>query len=385
MQKKNLKRIGNFLLLIVVFVVTLWSVFYGEDIGEIIEYLKDAKDSYIVAGVVCVILFIVGESVVIYYLMRTLGHRVKFFHCCLYSFIGFFYSCITPSASGGQPMQVVAMRKDKIPVAVSTVVLAIVTITYKFVLVLIGIVVLGIRPSGLMKYLDGVRGIIYLGLVLNIVFIVFLLMLVFDPNLVRKMSEKLLYLWHKIRPFHNFEKQQKWLDGIIDQYHGTAEFFRTHKFVMVNVLVITFVQRVVLFLVTWFTYQSFELSGHCLPIIVSLQAMIAVAADMLPLPGGMGVSENLFLVIFDTIFGEERVVAGMVISRGLGYYTQLLISAVMTVLSSIVLRDPQITKREMVKIQIEKMHLAREQKKDNRKKRKSKRKKRNIRKKKKNK
>ena len=145
-------------------------------------------------------------------------------------------------------MQVVAMRKDKIPVAVSTVVLAIVTITYTFVLVLIGVVVLIVRPSGLMKYLDGVRGLIYLGLALNIVFTTFLLMLVFHPNLVRKMAEKILYIWHKIRPFHNFEKQQKWLDGIIEQYHGTAEFFRTHKFVMVNVFVITFVQRSLLFL-----------------------------------------------------------------------------------------------------------------------------------------
>lgn len=380
MQKKHLKKMGNIIFLIVVFAVTLWSVFYGEDIGEIVEYLKDADDHYIAAGVVCVLCFIVGESTVIYYLMRTLGNPVKFFHCCLYSFIGFFYSCITPSASGGQPMQVVAMRKDNIPVAVSTVVLAIVTITYKMVLVLIGIVVLGTRPQGLMRYLDGVRGVIYLGLTLNVVFITFLLMLVFHPNLVRKMSEKILHLWHKIRPFHNFEKQQKWLDGIIEQYHGTAEFFKTHKLVMVNVFVITFVQRSLLFLVTWFTYQAFELSGHSLPVIVSLQAMIAVAADMLPLPGGMGVSENLFLIIFDTIFGEERVVAGMVISRGVGYYTQLLISAVMTVAASFVLRDSQSTKREMVKMQIQKMHMTREQGNDSRKSEdESKNKKKNIR------
>lgn len=350
MLKKHLKQIGNGVFLILVFAITLWSVFHGEDLGEIIDYLKDANDTYIAVGVGCVVLFIVGESTIIFYLMRTLGHRVQFFHCCLYSFIGFFYSCITPSASGGQPMQVVAMRKDKIPVAVSTVVLAIVTITYKLVLVLIGIVVLSLRPSGLMIYLEGVEAIIYLGLLLNVVFIILLLLLVFHPNLVRRMAEKILNFWHRIRPFHDIEKQRKWLDGIIGQYHGTAEFFKSHKFVMVNVFVITLVQRCVLFLVTWFTYQSFDLSGHSLPIIVLLQAMIAVAADMLPLPGGMGVSENLFLVIFDTIFGEERVVAGMVISRGLGYYTQLLISAVMTVAASFVLRNPQVSKNRNDKI-----------------------------------
>ena len=43
-------------------------------------------------------------------------------------------------------MQVLYMRRDGIPVAVSTVVLAIVTITYKFVLVLAGALVFLLRP-----------------------------------------------------------------------------------------------------------------------------------------------------------------------------------------------------------------------------------------------
>lgn len=53
--------------------------------------------------------------------------------------IGFFYSCITPSASGGQPAQIYYMSKDGLDVSVSTLVLMIVTITYKAVLVLVGL------------------------------------------------------------------------------------------------------------------------------------------------------------------------------------------------------------------------------------------------------
>ena len=339
MEKKNLKKIGNWVFLILVFLLTLWSVFYGEDLGQVLNYLEAADNKYILMGIICVLLFIVGESTVIYYLMRTLGNRVQFSHCCLYSFIGFFYSCITPSASGGQPMQVVAMRKDKIPVAVSTVVLAIVTITYKMVLVLIGAAVLILRPTALMVYLEGVEPVIYLGLVLNVVFILLLFLLVFHPDLVRVIAEKILSLLHRIRPFKDFQKQRQWLDEIIRQYQGTAEFYGSHKMVIVNVFLITLVQRCILFLVTWFTYRAFHLSAQALPVIVLLQAMISVAADMLPLPGGMGVSENLFLIIFDSVFGGNLVLAGMVISRGISYYTQLLISALMTVAASFIIKE----------------------------------------------
>lgn len=339
MNKANTKKILNALFLILVFVLTLWSVFHGEDWSQILTYLASSNPIYIIPSILCVIFFILSESVVIYYLMRKLKTQVCFPHCCLYSFIGFFYCCITPSASGGQPMQVVAMRKDNIPVAVSTVVLAIITIIYKLVLVLIGTAILLIRPPVLMVYLDSVESLMYLGLILNVVCIAALLLLVFDPRIVRSIAMGTLSLINRVRPLRNMEKQTARIDRIVNQYQGTSDFYRSHKHVIVHVFLITLVQRILLFLVTWFTYRSFGLSGHTMPVVVSLQAMISVAADMMPLPGGMGVSENLFLEIFQPIFGEVLVLPGMMISRGISYYTQLLISGVMTVAASFILKE----------------------------------------------
>lgn len=60
-----------------------------------------------------------------------------------------------------------------------------------------------------------------------------------------------------------------------------------------------------------------------------LQSVISVSVDMLPLPGGMGISESLYLVMFAPVFGEALLPA-MLLSRGISYYAQMLISAVMT-------------------------------------------------------
>lgn len=346
MKKNILKKILNALFLFAVFGFTLWLVFSNEDFGQVLYHLQTANFLYVIPGILCVILFILGESVIIYYLMGTLGTRVQMSHCCLYSFIGFFYSAITPSASGGQPLQIIAMRKDRIPVAVSTVVLAIVTITYKLVLVIIGVVVMALRPKALMVYLEPVQSVIYLGLALNIICIVILLMLVFCPKLVRVITLKTLALINKIKPLRNMEKQTARFERIVSQYEGTAEFFLTHKRVIFRVLLLTMAQRITLFLVTWFTYLAFDLSGHSMPLIVTLQAMISVAADMLPLPGGMGVSETLFLDIFPTIFGESLVIPGMMISRGISYYTQMILSAIMTVVASFIIRDRSVKKEK---------------------------------------
>lgn len=64
---------------------------------------------------------------------------------------------------------------------------------------------------------------------------------------------------------------------------------------------------------------------------------IAVAVDMLPLPGGMGISEKLFMEMFLPIFGSTLLLPGMILSRGLGYYTELIISAIFTVVASFVI------------------------------------------------
>lgn len=109
--------------------------------GEMLSYIQSADIRYWLLAVVCVVLFIGSESVIIYYMMHTIKQKVRLLHCFLYSFVGFFFSCITPSATGGQPAQIHYMRKTRYRFRISTLVLMIVTITYKLVLVVCGIAV----------------------------------------------------------------------------------------------------------------------------------------------------------------------------------------------------------------------------------------------------
>lgn len=95
-------------------------------------------------------------------------------------------------------------------------------------------------------------------------------------------------------------------------------------------LSITFAQRFALFLSTYFVYRSFGLQDFSALTVMLLQAAISISVDMLPLPGGMGISEKLFLTIFLPVFGEKLLLSGMVLSRGLSYYTQLLLCALLT-------------------------------------------------------
>lgn len=330
------KNIFNAIFLLSVFIITFYCIFHDENIDELITYIHNADARYWIVAIVCVVIYIGSEAAIIFYMMHTIKQKIKIGHCFMYSFVGFFFSCITPSASGGQPAQIYYMRKDDIPIPVATLVLMIVTITYKMVLVAIGTAVLIIRPTEIMYYLRPVLGWCYLGLSLNVVCISFMLLLVFRPAIAESILILIVNALGKTRFAKRTNQYLEKIKEAMQQYKDVTVYFQTHKPVIFNVLVITIIQRLVLFFVTYLTYRSFGLNSIGIITIILLQGMISVAVDMLPLPGGMGISEKLFLSIFTPIFGKLTLSA-MIISRGLSYYTELILSALLTMVAHLVI------------------------------------------------
>ena len=333
-MKSRKKIIFNGVFLAVVFALTVYGVFHGEDLSSMMDAIHRADKRWLVPGIALVAFFIWGESIIIWYMMRSSGICLKKRTCFLFSSVGFIFSCITPSASGGQPMQIYYMKKEKISIPVSTVILMIVTITYKLVLVVIGVGIAIFGRGFLHKYLEGILPVFYLGLALNIFCVTFMTILVFHPLLAKAIMVKGMKLLERLHLVKKKDGRLKKLEDSMDTYRNTAAYLKNNPFVIVKVIGITFIQRMALFAVTWFVYQAFGLHGTGFWEILFLQAVISVSVDMLPLPGGMGISETLFLNIFSPVFGG-LLLPGMVLSRGLGYYGELLISAVFTVVAQL--------------------------------------------------
>ena len=206
MQSKK-KMIVNTVFLVVIFALTIYGVFHGEDLGAMMEAMRRADVRWLLPGLFCVVFFIWGESIIIWYMMHSFQIPVKKRTCFLFSSVGFFFSCITPSASGGQPMQLYYMKKEKISLPVSTVILMIVTITYKAVLVVVGLGLVLFGQGFLHRYLTEILPVFYLGIGLNVFCVTAMLILVFHPALARtilvlglKIVEKLHLMKRKERP-----------------------------------------------------------------------------------------------------------------------------------------------------------------------------------------
>lgn len=241
-MKNKKKVIGNTVFFFALFGLTAYAVLKGKELSELAEVLKSVKPAYYIAGLVMIVVFVCCESYIIYRMLRLLHYNdVPKRNCVKYSFVGFFFSCITPSATGGQPMQLYYMNRDKVDISVGTVILMIVTILYKFVLVFLGALIFLFRHFLVAEYIGKAAFFFYLGMALNVFCVAFMLILVFEPTLASKI---VLWLFQKLEKFHILKKKEERLEKLQNsmiEYHKAAAIIQGHRIFIFRMFVVTLI------------------------------------------------------------------------------------------------------------------------------------------------
>jgi len=327
-KKKVRKLIGNVGIFTAIMVLTFWSVFRKQNFAEITDAVGQMSRGYLAASVFLAVFFVAGEGCMIWYLLKGIGERTALPRCISYSFIGFFFSGITPSATGGQPMQLYYMKRDGNSLSAASVVLMTVAVIYKLVLVLIGIGILLFWGVPLKTYLQAYYGLYFLGFFLNVVLVVVLLMVMFSQRTIRNcfyQIEKIMVHFHLWR---RTEARRQKVEQFLAGYQETVGFLRSHKRMIGITIAGTFLQRFSVFVLTYAVYRGLGLSGAAMLDVVLVQAAVYIAVDMLPIPGAQGITEAMYRCVFQNIFVGKYLVVSMCITRGISFYLMLLVGLV---------------------------------------------------------
>ena len=122
------KKILQTVLFLGIMFLTFYTLLYGQNLSEIYQAVKNMSVPYLIAAAGLALFFVCAEGSMIWYLLTSMRKKTdsqttvlcvvgkekvcSLWRCVQYSFIGFFYSGITPSATGGQPVQLYYMNKD---------------------------------------------------------------------------------------------------------------------------------------------------------------------------------------------------------------------------------------------------------------------------------
>lgn len=309
-----------------VMAVTFWSVFRNQDFMEMTGSIQRLSIQSMAMAVLLAVFFVAGEGCIIWYLLKGIGERTGLFRCISYSFIGFFFSGITPSATGGQPMQLYYMTKDGNKISSASVVLMAVAVIYKLVLALTGIGIMFFWGVPLREYLEGYYWMYFLGLFLNIAVVSVLLLVMFSPGIIRKIFYRTEKMLIGVKAWKESDLRKDKMDQFLSEYQETVGFLRSHKKMIVAAIIGTFLQRGSTFLLTYVVYRGLGLYGTPMLDMILLQASVYIAVDMLPVPGAQGITEAMYRAVFKNVFPADCLVASLCISRGISFYLVMAVS-----------------------------------------------------------
>ena len=332
MDRNRKKKLAiNVILFLAIMVFTKWFDFRDEGVEAALTAMKQMSFAHLLLAIAIALFFVSAEGVMIWYLLRSIDGTSSLFSCIRCSFIGFLFSGITPSATGGQPMQLYYLKRDGNSWSLSSVALMTVALMYKLVLVLFGVGILLFWHAPLRGYLGtGYYRLFLLGLTLNTLLVVGLLMVMFTPSVIRLLSGKAEWLAVKLHLLKKAGSKQARLDHFMDNYQNALSFLKEHKGKMFVVLLGTVVQRAAVFALTYVVYRGMGMSGVALTTIMWLQAAVYIAVDMLPIPGAQGITEAMYRRAFLNIFTAGHVTASMCISRGVSFYLMICVGLVVT-------------------------------------------------------
>lgn len=321
------KRILQGVFFLAVMGLSFYTVFHGQDMNKVVTALRALSPAAFGLALLTALFFVSAEGMMIYYLLHSLNGVSSLWRCISYSFIGFFYSGITPSATGGQPMQLYYMCKDKNSLSESSVVLMTVALIYKFVLVVIGVAMLVFWRKPLRGYLREYYPLYLLGLGLNLLLVLILAAVMLAPGGIKSMifrTEKLCVKLKILKP--SIQRREK-VERFVDGYRGAVDFLLEHKRKVWHVCLFTLLQRCSVFVLTWIIYCGFPLKGADMLTVMILQASVYIAVDMLPVPGAQGITELMYRNIFGGIFTHGYLMPSLYVTRGISFYFLLLVGA----------------------------------------------------------
>ena len=279
--------------------------------------------------------FLVTEGGIIHMLLRAQGEHVGFWTTVKIGLIGIYYSYITPSSTGGQPAQVVYLRRDKVSVGNSTAVLFVKFFAYQLAFVLCTVVSLIYMYPSLKRDDPQLIPIVLLGIAINGLWII-AIPLLFSPKILKKLCGGVTKLLSKCTFLKKRENYMEKLHGFESDFSSYTMKFRSKMRYVLLAILWSIPQVILQMSVLYVVFRAFSLD---LPYgeLLCMQTMLQASVCFIPLPGASGAQELGFSMFFKSYFASGDILyTAVLVWRFFTYYIIVLLGALVVVIDQLV-------------------------------------------------
>lgn len=331
LSKNAKKQLFNGLFLLLLIGITMAILLASNrelNFENIREFILGCNPWLLAAAFVCMLLFIAFEGFSLHLISRRLGHRCRLYSSMVYSAADVYYSALTPSASGGQPACAYYMVKDGMDTGTATFALVFNLVAYTAAIFVIGATGFLLRPHLFAEFEFWIRFLVAAGLVAQGVLLAFFVACMRCHKGVLKFGNGVISLLVKIRLMKKPEKWRERLSEEVEKYRIGFEEIKKHRALFFEALALNVAQRISQILVNCFVCLAAGVT--CFWDVFAMQAFVLIGYNSIPLPGGVGAFEYLYLHIYGLLFEDAFILSAMMVTRTISHYLCILVSGAMT-------------------------------------------------------
>ncbi len=317
--------------LIISFVFIIAAITYLAVSGQyinVLNALSGMNKGWLLISLLFIGLYWFIESGIVHLLINRLYIKKKFRDSLKVSMIGQFFSGITPFASGGQPAQLLLLNKIDVPVGIGSSILMSKFIIYQSVLVIYAACLLMIKGKFFINEVNNIFGLVVIGFGINLLVISALLFISFARNSNKRIIYVLIDFLAKINIIKNVEKAKGKVLHHMEEFHEQIILMKNYKGLMLRIILLTILQLTCYFIVPFFLYKGFGLSGVPVSNIIAATAFVLMVTSFIPMPGGSGGAEGGFYIIFGMFFIPKLIIPAILLWRIITYYLWMCIGGI---------------------------------------------------------
>lgn len=178
MKKKKSNKL-NLIICAIAFVFMIFYVYFVDGFDNLVNSIQKINVGFLLIAMGLMIVYWLLEALGVHAALRATYPKAKFSRTFMTTLLGQYFNCITPSSTGGQPMQVYYFTKFGVPMSHAMTSLLSKFIMYQFVLTGYSAVVLIARFNNFSTDYAPLMALVILGFIINTIVIILLFMLAF--------------------------------------------------------------------------------------------------------------------------------------------------------------------------------------------------------------
>lgn len=330
----KLKKV-NLVLLALAFVGVLVWVICEDGVDNLLAMFRVISIPWLLCGVLFMVLYWLLEGGILHDIVKAFHPEQRFKNSLTTSMIGQLFNCITPFASGGQPVQAYDMLKSGVPLGIAGSSLMIKFIVYQFCLTIYSAVVLIFYWEPFSMKVSGFGWLVFVGFAINTAVMLGLLCICFFRRFTRSMVNGIIRVGAKLRLVKDKERALERAETELAQFHDSFAAIREHRGMVTKAGLLSLLQLTVFFLIPYFICRAFGIQGLPLLEVLSAQAFVVMISSFVPLPGAAGGAEYSFHTFFSPFFPTGvSVNLAMLLWRLITFYLPILVGMIFMLRSS---------------------------------------------------